>query len=144
MTNKNFKPYSDNIIYDMSKDEVLIINLDNGHYYNLSNAAGVIWGLIVHEVNSSMWKSHLEKIFSKKDFPLDKDIDHFIGELLSENLIREENKLNDSLDNLEIFDIKEYEKPALVVFSDIEELLLLDPIHEVDESGWPNENGSED
>jgi hypothetical protein len=27
--------------------------------------------------------------------------------------------------------------PALNTFSDMQELLLLDPIHEVDEAGWP-------
>jgi hypothetical protein len=31
-----------------------------------------------------------------------------------------------------------YEAPKLSAYTDMQELLLLDPIHEVDESGWPN------
>jgi hypothetical protein len=40
----------------------------------------------------------------------------------------------------DIFIIKEhrFEIPALEKYTDMEELLLLDPIHEVDETGWPN------
>jgi hypothetical protein len=31
----------------------------------------------------------------------------------------------------------EYRSPAIERFDDLEELLVLDPIHEVDEAGWP-------
>ena len=31
-----------------------------------------------------------------------------------------------------------FEAPALQVYTDMEDLLLLDPIHEVDEMGWPS------
>jgi hypothetical protein len=31
-----------------------------------------------------------------------------------------------------------FEPPVLRVYTDMQALLLLDPIHEVDESGWPN------
>jgi hypothetical protein len=30
-----------------------------------------------------------------------------------------------------------YKPPAIERFDDLEELLVLDPIHEVDEAGWP-------
>ena len=33
---------------------------------------------------------------------------------------------------------RRYEAPALAKFTDMQELLLLDPVHEVDEAGWPN------
>ena len=31
-----------------------------------------------------------------------------------------------------------YSDPVLSTFTDMQELLLLDPVHEVDEAGWPN------
>jgi hypothetical protein len=31
-----------------------------------------------------------------------------------------------------------FEPPILRTFEDMQDLLLLDPIHEVDEMGWPN------
>ncbi len=30
-----------------------------------------------------------------------------------------------------------YAPPALETYTDMQELLLLDPIHDVDETGWP-------
>jgi hypothetical protein len=31
-----------------------------------------------------------------------------------------------------------YEAPALHKYNDMQDLLLLDPVHDVDETGWPN------
>jgi hypothetical protein len=31
-----------------------------------------------------------------------------------------------------------YQEPKLGKYTDMQELLLLDPVHEVDEAGWPN------
>jgi hypothetical protein len=33
---------------------------------------------------------------------------------------------------------QEFSRPILTKYTDMKELLLLDPIHEVDETGWPN------
>ena len=33
-----------------------------------------------------------------------------------------------------------FNAPALQKYSDMQELLLLDPIHDVDEAGWPKPN----
>jgi len=35
-------------------------------------------------------------------------------------------------------DIDSYKAPELDTYEDMQDLILLDPIHEVDESGWPN------
>ena len=32
----------------------------------------------------------------------------------------------------------EYQAPSLEKYSDLQDLLLIDPIHEADESGWPS------
>ncbi len=33
---------------------------------------------------------------------------------------------------------RDYEEPKLGKHTDMQELLLLDPVHEVGETGWPN------
>ena len=35
-------------------------------------------------------------------------------------------------------DSRPYQEPKLGKYTDMQELLLLDPVHEVDEVGWPN------
>ena len=32
---------------------------------------------------------------------------------------------------------QQYAAPKLATYSDLQDLLLLDPIHDVDETGWP-------
>jgi len=40
--------------------------------------------------------------------------------------------------------VNAFEKPKLQKFTDMQDLLLLDPIHEVDEAGWPHTRNDTD
>ena len=68
----------------------------------------------------------------------------FIGKLKEEGLVLERNA--GDLEAMEAVDRHpsgksfgaKFEKPVLQKYSDMQDLLLLDPIHEVDEMGWPN------
>ena len=58
-------------------------------------------------------------------------------EALIEQLVRVgESDAPLSVDAYKLLSAK-YESPQLEQYSDMSELLLLDPIHEVDEQGWP-------
>jgi hypothetical protein len=51
--------------------------------------------------------------------------------------IQENEIVSHGLDNNGI-DKPPFEMPKLSKYTDMEDLLALDPIHEVDEMGWPN------
>jgi hypothetical protein len=40
-------------------------------------------------------------------------------------------------------ELPRFEFPTLHKYTDMEDLLLLDPIHDVDDTGWPNKNQDE-
>ena len=134
-----FEVKSDQIIHESVGSEVTIVNLSNGHYYNLANLGGEVWALIISGQGFSEILSILESSFSKDKETLKSDLSQFISSLLNEDiLMKVENNLTSPPSIWGKFDFLEYEKPHLEVFTDIEELLLLDPIHDVDETGWPN------
>jgi hypothetical protein len=145
MDSKTYSLHNKKIIHESMEDEILIVNLSNGHYYNLSNAGGVIWkALLLDFTPIEILDNLLQSIPGNRE-KLQKDINAFIQELLSEKLIAvgdgsETKPSTFPKSNL----IEPYIAPKLEIFTDIEELLLLDPIHEVDDSGWPASLSSED
>ena len=68
-------------------------------------------------------------------------VEDFVRELVEENLIvknSSEKAKNIKQAKAQIPSLARFEKPVLQKYSDMQDLLLLDPIHEVDEAGWPH------
>jgi Coenzyme PQQ synthesis protein D (PqqD) len=143
--NRVFRVNSPQVVCETIDGEVVIVNLDKGIYYSLLKTGADVWSRIErqldrHELIQSVARSYdgsLEEIAIA--------IDEFIENLLQEELIivdpqAKVSNLDNSQEILEIQpDRLRFEKPLLEKFTDMEDLLLLDPIHEVDvEAGWPN------
>lgn len=127
-----------NIISEPMELEQVVIDLKTGCYYNLNESAAQIWRMI--EFGYS--KDEIIQGITKISQNLDKDnvflIEEFIKKLEEEELIIE-NKIDIDRKPKE-FPISElkFEVPTYQKFDDMQEMLLLDPIHEVSEAGWPN------
>jgi hypothetical protein len=128
------------IVFEKFEDEVVLINLDNGNYFSIREVAGIVWGLIDKGFNSVEAAKFLSELFGASELELEDDIQLFIEQLLSEELISTSNSQVHTVFEASSVRIsgKEYTKPKLEVYSDMQDLILLDPIHEVDETGWPN------
>jgi hypothetical protein len=128
------------IVFEKFDDEVVLINLDNGNYFSILEVAGIVWGLIDKGFNREEAAKLLSELFGTPEAELEIDIQLFIEQLVSEELISISSI--DSHTTVEAISVqtsgKVYAKPVLEVYSDMQDLILLDPIHEVDETGWPN------
>lgn len=131
---RTLKPNEPTVISEPMDKELVVINLESGCYYNLNASAAKIWtdlarGATVEAVIESQQANgtDMEEI--------SRTIDAFCQFLQDENLMiatepgTNETKCGPS----------DYEKPEIEKFTDMQEMLLLDPIHEVTEMGWPNE-----
>lgn len=128
------------ILYEQYGDEVVAINNSNGHYYSLSGISADIWALLERGATLQAVVEHVELRYSGQHGEIQALVSGFVDELLKEGLIMvtdaatlaEEVRLPVPQEQLPL------ETPRLEVYSDMQDLLLLDPIHEVDETGWPN------
>ena len=137
------------IIHETIDGEAVIVNLDTGYYYSLDKVSADIWNLI--EANASFGEI-LEVITSRYDTtgadPAGA-ITPLLDQLREEGLITTDasGRPGDHATPLPPHAPREtrppFEVPLLHKYSDMEELLLLDPIHDVDDSGWPNKNPEE-
>ena len=121
------------------ENEVLAINLKTGNYFSLRGTAFVFWKLIT-EGNS--FESTITKICTH--FQIEKEkasqlFEDFLNKLIQNELVQKTNTTTDSFSNewLNMFS-NEFSIPLLECYTDMQDLLLFDPIHDVDtQVGWP-------
>ena len=127
--------------------EVLIINLDTGSYYSLVKTGAEVWQGIVQNLSKHQLVEQIVQCYDEQREMVENSIDTFLQELEREELIVLEqiNGNDDNSDmplrktaNGEVERKLKFEPPVLEKYTDMSDLLLMDPIHEVDESGWPN------
>ncbi|MBN2829205.1 MAG: PqqD family protein [Candidatus Cloacimonetes bacterium] len=129
-----FKPNEPNVISEPMEEELVVINLESGCYFSLNRSAAAIWkqmekGFSIEDILKS------RKSATKTDQEISHNIEEFFDFMQEEKLIipaegSSEDVMSEAID---------YEQPEMEKFSDMQEMLLLDPIHEVSEMGWPNE-----
>lgn len=139
MQEKFFQINSPQVIREFFDDEAVIVNLELGIYYSLDSIGAIVWGLIEQGASNTQIVEKLSQMFKQPPNNMEKDIEEFIDLLLKEELIAAtDNASLTSFDSINIDNKLTYSKPTLNKYTDMQELLLLDPIHEVDEEGWPN------
>lgn len=139
-----FRINSPDVIYENVDNEVLIIEFNTGNYYSLDSTGAEIWELLAAGIPVGDIIKALENKYKDGDGDINKAITALIDELQQENLISPGKEMQ-SADDRQIQSILktientglDFVTPSLQKYSDMQELLLLDPIHEVDETGWP-------
>ncbi|UXP32655.1 hypothetical protein N6H18_01560 [Reichenbachiella agarivorans] len=130
---------------ELFDDEVVIVNLENGNYYSFGGSGIDIWKIIKDGVDLP----NLKEIFENK-YMFDQDqkkvFSQIINELIEEGLVVKSKDPSDKVSNELIFKHDSFKPAILKKFTDMQDLLLLDPIHDVDATGWPmpKENPSMD
>ena len=125
--------------------ETVIIHLETGRYYSAAGVGSVIWESIRRRqrVNQIVGFIH-----ERYDGPLDSirgDVARFVQRLIEERLVSPASGPESGCEAADgapgpaarSAPRSSYEPPNLIVFDDMQELLQVDPIHEVDEAGWP-------
>jgi hypothetical protein len=141
-----FKINAPKVVFETYENEVVLINLDRGIYYSISNTAAEIFSQVEQE-RSKAWI--LEGIINKYEGNttiMVSSVEKFLEDMLNEGLIIREEKNIDAIPSLDKEKVNKntipvkllFESPVLNRYSDMQDLLLLDPVHDVDETGWPN------
>ncbi|HVT56314.1 MAG TPA: PqqD family protein [Xanthobacteraceae bacterium] len=115
-------------------DELVLANYDSGLYYSLADSAAKIWLALKAGASDQA----IVAAFTRK-FPaaagIETEVGNFIQKLVAEGLIVPAEKGNEGEPLLE--GLPDFRAPVLERFDDLKELLLLDPVHDVDDAGWP-------
>lgn len=119
------------IIHEFLDDEIIIANLNEGIYYSIRGSGVLIWQLLLGGRSLSSIESLFSEKYGKPLFFSD-----FISHLEKENLLISTNSCEET--PLSLHWPTAFHPPELERYDEMKNLLMLDPIHEVDEQGWPN------
>lgn len=130
------------IIEETIDGEVIIINLDKGHYFSLNGTGADIWKYIKFGTPIADIIVNIKASYSDPKNSIEHSINKLLTNLLEEELIIATDQNDIGSNSTPNIDIKNDNKilfiePVLEKYTDMEDLLLLDPIHDVDEQGWP-------
>jgi hypothetical protein len=143
-----FKVNSPNVIQETIDGEVIVVNLDNGNYYSLDNVGAGIWSLIESGAAVPEIVDRITQRYEGNHVDIENAVNQFVAELQRQALIvpdgaKEPEGIKGPDRQVETgagTKKPRFEVPTLYTYTDMQDLLLLDPIHEVDETGWPNIN----
>ncbi len=113
-------------VVDESVDgEVLIVHLGTGTYYSSRGAGDAAWQMLASGRTPAEAATPLGQS--------EQALQQFLAQLVAEDLLRPR-----SGDVSDIAELQPVAGPLLLEkYTDMQELLLLDPIHDVEQQGWP-------
>jgi len=145
-----YEPAGEEIVSEEIDGEVIIVNLRNGNYYSLSQSATVIWAGIQEHATVERLQEHLQRRYTGETGSMGRDLGELIQALEAEQLIvlRSASEAPAAVeappaDGAAGGEKEAYRPPLFERFTDMGDLLLLDPVHEAEEEkGWPHAKGN--
>ena len=129
------------VVSEIIDGEAVIMHLKSGNYFSTSDSGGVIWHGLEKRLGAEALVQLLVAKYGLAANDASQTLDGFIATLSSHDLIRTaagDSQLAANAD-IPVQARAPFQPPVLNVFSDMKDLLLLDPIHDVDEAGWPTQ-----
>lgn len=131
------------VVSEQYENEALAINLDSGTYYSMNGASSKVWAMISNAEPAHAIVQAFNVGTSPSSEELATAVHDFLARLVAKHLI----VLREPSDSPSTGTTPEAIAGAatdgavpsfgLEVFTDMQDLLLLDPIHDVEAEGWP-------
>lgn len=131
--------------------EYIAVNLESGKYYSLADTAAAIWGLATAGRSRTQITRAMRVNYRSDDLDIGAATEDFLRRLVEDGLLvatptdstaEPTPVAADETQQLDLRDPQPFTAPTLDGFDDLQDLLLLDPIHDVDEAGWPMAPGN--
>ena len=137
------------VVSDIIDGEAIILHRNYGDYFSTDGVGGLIWQWVGEGQSRSKILKMLNARFSGSLDEIATAVDSFFADLISHKLVQEvvesDEPATETLVEPQTNPKTEFVRPTLHVYSDIRNLMLLDPIHDVDENiGWPAPKRTDD
>ncbi|HJX31762.1 MAG TPA: PqqD family protein, partial [Thermodesulfobacteriota bacterium] len=136
-----------NIAHEIIDGEAIIVNLENGNYYSLDKTGADLWDFVEKGLDVPEIIEGLAQRYEGNKAEMENSVRQLLADMEKEGLITidQEAKGEKKMGTFapregELKNGKKplFESPTLQKYTDMQAMLWLDPIHEVDETGWPN------
>jgi len=115
--------------------EFVLIHFARGTYFSLRHAAVDVWRQFQNGANPALVAERIRDRFSLTDEVGPAELKRCIQVLIDEDLLCQVEAPGPPVED---WSSQVWAAPAVEVYSDLQDLIVLDPVHEVDQStGWP-------
>jgi hypothetical protein len=130
---------SGNVHSQKFEDEIVVLDVKSGLYFSLRGAAADIWSLIEARATREAILASLAELPNAKPEAAAAAVEFCLREFTKKGLVRETSP-NNTVPTLMTLSLvnKTFAEPLIEEFDDMQGLLLLDPIHDVSDEGWPH------
>jgi hypothetical protein len=135
---------SGNVLHETIDGEVIVIDLKTGTYYSLRGTAADVWGLLQRSpgMTAGELSAVLVSHWDCNGHDVEASVATFVAQLRDEGLVNVVESAPtgvvataaDSSDGSR----GAFAAPMLDKYTDMQDLVLIDPVHDVSEAGWPH------
>lgn len=126
------------VISESIDGETIILHLGNGFYFSVGGSGALAWQLLSESVPVARTAELVAAAFEATGVDVLDAVTGFADELSAEGLLVEAGAGAATSGSAPAGPPLPWESPTLSKFTDMEDLLLLDPVHEVSpQQGWP-------
>lgn len=134
---RRLRPNSPPIIEETLDQETIMVNLEVGTYYALNPVATYMWGAMARGASLDVISDVVSDHSGTRADTVPAAVSAFFDELVAEGLAVAREEPAPAAGEEEWPAGLTYEPPVLNRYTDMQELLLLDPVHDVGATGWP-------
>jgi hypothetical protein len=145
MTSGRYRLNAPRVVQETIEGEVVAVDLEQGTYFSLRGVAAEIWAPVVGGQSAADVAGALARRYASDPGVILAAVTAFTADLVHEGLVVATDEPTIAIPGLvepEPADAAAaratFCAPKLDKYTDMAELLLIDPIHEVDERGWPS------
>jgi Coenzyme PQQ synthesis protein D (PqqD) len=143
-----FRANTPDVTHEVIDGEAVIINLVTGNYYSLEGEGAEIWTLLISGTAVGAVADQMARSYEGDPSFIRDSVLQLVSQLQREQLIL----VSNGAEGPAVQDLshqhadgngrRPFRATVLHKFTDMQELLILDPIHEVDATGWPHKKVS--
>lgn len=126
------------IVHDTLDGEVLAIRNDTGTYYSMVGPAADVWSCILAGCDVAAIAKTLSARYDVDQSVVAQVTGDFVQQLIDQRLVVEGSSPSGTSAPEPLASRLPWSTPVLELYTDMQDLLLFDPIHEVRPEGWPH------
>jgi hypothetical protein len=128
------------VVSETMDGEAIVMHHGSGRYFDMTGSAAVIWSAIERGHNSEQIAEALSLTYGLEAAVAAASVAAFVETLQTHDLICDADTPPPEAKSLAMATAPagtDFAPPVLGVHDDLADMLLLDPIHDVDDVGWP-------
>ncbi len=146
---ERYRVDGDKIVHEVLDQEAMVVNMDNGYYYALEGTAVDIWQAMAAGASAAEAVELLLQRHSGERAEVEAAVRGFVAELVAEALLTPGTGAHEAAATVQSEPAAKpagprspFNPPVMYKYTDMANLIQMDPIREFDETGWPKRSKS--